>query len=72
MAIKVFFFKKRKYNRSYKESAVNSLSEAWECLDAARRLLNKIGDGKSVDAIELYQNRIKTLQDLVELRNVGY
>lgn len=51
---------------------MNSLSEAWECLDAARRLLNKIGDGKSVDAIELYQNRIKTLQDLVELRNVGY
>jgi hypothetical protein len=47
--------------RSYYDSAKTKLIVAWETLDAARRLLNKEGEGELVDLIESLQAEIKRM-----------
>lgn len=57
---------------SYADEALGYLLESWESLDATRRLINKIGDGDSVDDIEHIQEQLDNLKENIKARNKGY
>ena len=65
-------FKKKFIRRTYADDALDAVNEAWECLDASRHNISKIGDRTSEEEIELIQSNLRQLTKNMRIRNKGY